>query len=99
MQNFSRIHTRHHRKSGLKTGGAQIIQAAFVDKAPLLMLLLYGVTTLRVMSLPKRTRARSERPPAGPEKYTEVLRNDMSKQKNCFSAPPKMRIFRKCFVT
>ena len=26
------------------------------------------------------TRARSERPPAGPEKYTEVLGNDISKQ-------------------
>ena len=49
MQNFSRIHTRHNRKSGLKTVGAQIIQAAFVEKAPLLMLLLYGATTLRVM--------------------------------------------------
>ena len=65
--------TKHFRYStlalsnfNLNIENSYIIQAQNVEQLPLLMQLLYGVTALRVMW---RTRARSERPPAGPEKY------------------------------
>ena len=50
---------------------------AIDDQIALDTVLLYKLTALRVAW---KTRARSERPPAGPEKYTEVLGNDMTKQ-------------------
>ena len=39
------------------------------------------------------TRARNERPPAGPEKYTEVLGNDMSKQNFRFFSSSENGVF------
>ena len=39
------------------------------------------------------TRARSERPPAGPEKYTDVLGDNMSEQKHRFFKFSKNAIF------
>ena len=68
--------TKHFRCSSMalnnfkvRPAKVRIIQAQNVQQLPLLMQLLYGVTTLRVMFW---TRARSERPPAGPEKFRKV---------------------------
>ena len=50
------------------------------DQITLDTVLLYKLTALRVTS-----RARSERPPAGPERYTEVLGDSQSTQNFAFS--------------
>ena len=43
----------------------------------------------------RETRARSERPPAGPEKYTEMLGESMSKRNFRFLSSSKKSIFSK----
>ena len=58
---------------------------------------LEGGTALRVIW---GTRARSERPPAGPEKYTEMLRSDETKQNfQFFEVKQKVEFLPKTIVT
>ena len=96
MQNFSRIHTLHHRKSRSKTARPWIIQAPFVEQSPLLMLLLYGVTTLRIMSLPKGDASAQRAAPGRAGKIYGSARREHDEAKFCiFELQPKVEVFEK----
>ena len=71
LPNFSKIRNFQYRKSRSKIANARIIQTPFVEESPLRMLLLYGVTTLRVMSLLYEGR---ERAASGPRQGRKNIR-------------------------
>ena len=79
-ENFSKTHTGQHRKSGSKTARTWILRASIVEQSPSLMQLLYGVTTLRVMSFPKGDASAQRAAPGRAGKIYRSARNDMSKQ-------------------
>ena len=74
---FPEIHLFQHRKTNLNITIAQKKWQGFVDKSPLLMQLLFGVTTLRVMWM--RTRRRKALKFAPARKFEHI---------SCRNGPP-----------
>ena len=88
------IDTFRHRKTDPKIAKAQTSMATFRRLiAPADAITLRCNHSTSHVPSSRGTRARSERPPAGPEKYTEVRGNDMSKQHFRFLSFSKNAIF------